>query len=47
MINENWGVKLEVKKLLIEKKLDENMDGGEEVRGKEKINKWMIGKGIK
>lgn len=47
MINEHWGVNFDVKKLFLEPKFNATLaDGVTRVRGKAKLNPWLIGAGV-
>ena len=45
MIDDHWGVNVDVKKLFLEPSFDVNV-GGTDLSGKANLNPWMIGTGI-
>ncbi|MDX5594562.1 OmpW family protein [Pseudovibrio sp. SPO723] len=46
MIDDNWGVNLDVKKLFLEPDYDITMNDGTKLSGKAELNPWLVGAGI-
>lgn len=46
MIDESWGVNLDVKKLFLEPDYDITMNDGTKLSGKAELNPWLVGAGI-